>query len=94
MEQLRIRADRFRKQGRLCDEDIDEIINEMKANGGTIDDDTDIEVANASNDKNRRVRQDYYRHTASHQTLSNKEYSKSWGRIATDLTTGSEGTIN
>jgi hypothetical protein len=55
MEQLRIRADRFRKQGRLCDEDIDEIIKEMKANEGTIDDDTDKKAANASNNKNRRV---------------------------------------
>ncbi len=55
MEQLRIRANRFRKQGRLHDEDIDKIINEMKANGGTIDDDTDREAANASNDENRRV---------------------------------------
>jgi hypothetical protein len=55
MEQLRIRADRFRKQGRLRDEDIDEIIKEMKANEGTIDDDTDRKAANASNNKNRRV---------------------------------------
>ncbi len=98
MEKLRIRADQFRKQGRLRDKDIDEIINEMKPNGGTIDDDTDREAANASNDENRRVmaavEEDYYRHTALHQTLSNKEYSESWGRIATDLTTGSEGTMN
>jgi hypothetical protein len=53
MEQLR--ADRFRKQGRLCNEDIDKIIKEMKANEGTIDDDTDRKAANASNDKNRRI---------------------------------------
>ncbi len=31
MEQLRNRADRFRKQGRLQDEDLEEIINEIKA---------------------------------------------------------------
>jgi hypothetical protein len=55
MEQLRIRADWFRKQGRLCDKDIDKIIKEMKANEGTIDDDTDRKAANASNDENRRV---------------------------------------
>jgi hypothetical protein len=55
MEQLRIRADRFRKQGRLCDKDIDEIIKEMKANEGTIDGNMDRKAANASNDENRRV---------------------------------------
>ncbi len=31
MEQLRNRADRFRKQGRLQDEDLEEIINKIKA---------------------------------------------------------------
>jgi hypothetical protein len=31
MEQLRIKADQFRKQGRLQDQDLEEIINEIKA---------------------------------------------------------------
>ncbi len=30
MEQLRIMADRFRKQGRLQDQDMEEIIHEIK----------------------------------------------------------------
>jgi hypothetical protein len=55
MEQLRIRADWFRKQGRLCNEDIDKIIKEMKANEETIDDNTDRKAANTSNNENRRV---------------------------------------
>jgi hypothetical protein len=32
MEQLRLRADRFRKQGRLQDEEVEEIIKEIKEN--------------------------------------------------------------
>jgi hypothetical protein len=31
MKQIRDRADRFRKQGRLQDEDLEEIIKEIKA---------------------------------------------------------------
>jgi hypothetical protein len=30
MEQLQIKADRFRKQGRLQDKDVEEIIKEIK----------------------------------------------------------------
>ncbi len=33
MEQLRIKADRFRKQGRLQDQDMEEIIREIKEGG-------------------------------------------------------------
>jgi hypothetical protein len=33
MEQLRIKADQFRKQERLQDQDLEEIINEIKAGG-------------------------------------------------------------
>jgi hypothetical protein len=31
MEQLRIKAERFRKQGQLQDQDLEEIIKELKA---------------------------------------------------------------
>jgi hypothetical protein len=37
MEQLQIRVDKFRKQGRLRDEDLAEIIKEIKANEDTND---------------------------------------------------------
>jgi hypothetical protein len=33
MEQLQIRADRFRKQGRLQEDDLEQIIEDMKAEG-------------------------------------------------------------
>ncbi len=33
MEQLRIRAEQFRKQGRLQEDDLEQIIEEMKAEG-------------------------------------------------------------
>jgi hypothetical protein len=33
MEQLRIRAERFRKQGRLQEDDLEQIIKEMKEEG-------------------------------------------------------------
>ncbi len=33
MEQLRIRADRFRKQGRLQEDNLGQIIEDMKAEG-------------------------------------------------------------
>jgi hypothetical protein len=33
MEQLRIRADRFRKQGRLQEDNLEQIIKDMKAEG-------------------------------------------------------------
>jgi hypothetical protein len=39
MEQLRIRADRFRKQGRLWYKDLEEITNEIKADEDFKDDD-------------------------------------------------------
>ncbi len=33
MERLRIRAERFRKQGRLQEDDLEQIIKEMKEEG-------------------------------------------------------------
>ena len=41
MEQLRIRAEWFRKQGRLRDKDLEEIIAEIKANDRTAEEDAD-----------------------------------------------------
>ena len=41
MEQLRIQAERFRKQGRLRDKDLEEIIAEIKANNRTAEEDAD-----------------------------------------------------
>ena len=50
MEQLRVRAERYRKQGRLRDEDLDEIIKDIKEMGGTKDDETTGERERASTD--------------------------------------------
>jgi hypothetical protein len=51
LEQLRIRADRLRKQGRLQDKDLEEIITEIKASDETMDEETDGKAAIRSNDE-------------------------------------------
>ncbi len=50
LEHLRIRADQFRKQGRLQDEDLEEIITEIKASEETKDDKADGKAAIMSED--------------------------------------------
>jgi hypothetical protein len=55
MEQLRNRADRFRKQGRLQDEDLEEIINKIKAGEDFKDDLEDGKGATAAKDKHGNV---------------------------------------
>jgi hypothetical protein len=55
LEQLRIRADQFGKQGRLQDNNLEEIITEIKASDKTMDDETNGKAAIASNNEHRRV---------------------------------------
>ncbi len=55
LEHLRIRADRFRKQGRLEDKDLEEIITEIKASEETKDDEADGKAAIASKDEHQQV---------------------------------------
>ncbi len=55
MEQLRIRADRFRKQGRLWDEDLEEIINAIKVDDNFKDDKENGKAALAATNKQSRV---------------------------------------
>ena len=57
MEQLRIRAERFRKQGRLRDEDLEEIIADIKANDKTTEDEADKTAGNTSDGENRQVKE-------------------------------------
>jgi hypothetical protein len=52
MEQLRIRAERFRKQGRLRDEDLEEIIADIKANDKTTEEEADKTACSTSDDEN------------------------------------------
>ncbi len=55
MEQLQIRADRFRKQGRLQDEDLEEIIAEIKVNKDSNDDNKrDGKAMTAANDEHHK----------------------------------------
>jgi hypothetical protein len=55
MEQLRIKADQFRKQGRLQDQDLEEIIREIKE-GSKTKVRGDSGIANeAAKDERRRV---------------------------------------
>jgi hypothetical protein len=55
MEQLQIRADKFRKQGRLRDENLEEIIKEIKANEDTNDEERNGKGAIVANDKHHKV---------------------------------------
>ena len=55
MERLRIQAERFRKQGRLRDKDLEEVIAEIKANDRTAEGDADKTASSASDKENRRV---------------------------------------
>jgi len=55
MEQLRLRAERFRKQGRLRDEDLEEIIADIKAGDELSEDDIDKAVSSTRDNENKRV---------------------------------------
>jgi hypothetical protein len=55
MEQLRIRAERFRKQGRLWDEDVEKIIANIKANNKTTEEEADKTTCCTSDNENRWV---------------------------------------
>jgi hypothetical protein len=56
LEHLRRRADQFRKQGRLQDDDLEEIITEIKASEETKDSEMDDKAATSSADEHRRVK--------------------------------------
>jgi hypothetical protein len=56
IEQLQIRTDRFRIKGRLRDEDLEEIIAEIKANKDSNNDDVrDGKATTAANDRHHKV---------------------------------------
>jgi hypothetical protein len=55
MEQLQIRADRFRKQGSLREEDLEEIINGIKENKDIKDNEGDDKAATAATDKHNTM---------------------------------------
>ncbi len=55
MEQLRIRADGFRKQGRLQDEDLEEIIKGIRENKDIKDNEGDDKAAMAATNKHNKV---------------------------------------
>jgi hypothetical protein len=55
MEQLQIRADRFRKQDRLWDEDLEEIIKGIKENEDIKDNEGDDKAAMAATNKHNKV---------------------------------------
>ncbi len=55
MEQLWIRADRFRKQDRLRDKDLEEIIKGIKENKDIKDDGGDDKAATAATNKHNKV---------------------------------------
>jgi hypothetical protein len=54
MEPLRIRADWFRKQGRLQEDDLEQIINDMKAEG-TFKEDNGVNGDIIASDEHKRV---------------------------------------
>jgi hypothetical protein len=55
MEQLRIKVDQFRKQGRLQDQDLDKIIKEIKGDEGFKDGEDNGGIEVAAQDKQKRV---------------------------------------
>jgi hypothetical protein len=55
MEQLRLRAERFRKQGRLRDEDLENVIADIKAGDKSTEEEADKTARCTSNDENKRV---------------------------------------
>ena len=55
MEQLRLRAEQFRKQGRLRDEDLEEIIADIKASDNTTEEEAHKTARCTSDDENKRV---------------------------------------
>ena len=55
MEQLQIRAEQFRKQGRLRDEDMEDIIADVKTNNKTTEEEADKTACCTSDNENRRV---------------------------------------
>jgi hypothetical protein len=55
MEQLRIKADQFRKQGRLQDQDSEEIISAIKADEEFKDREENSKAETASKDEQKRV---------------------------------------
>jgi hypothetical protein len=55
MEQLQIRAEKFRKQGRLWDEDLEKIIKEIKANEDINDKERNGKATIEANDEHHKV---------------------------------------
>ncbi len=55
MEQLQIKVDQFRKQGRLQDQDLEEIISAIKADEEFKDGEETSKAETASKDKQKRV---------------------------------------
>ncbi len=55
MEQLQIRADKFRKQGKLWDEDLEKIIKEIKANEDINNKERNGKAAISANDEHHKV---------------------------------------
>jgi hypothetical protein len=55
MEQLQNKADQFRKQGRLQDQDLEEIIKEIKEGGKLNAGDGNNRAGKAAKDEHRRV---------------------------------------
>ncbi len=55
MEQLQLRAERFRKQGRLRNEDLEEITAKIKARGESTEAEADKTTSRTSDNENKRV---------------------------------------
>ncbi len=87
MEQIRIRANRFRKQGRLEDQDLEEIIRDIKEGSETKVKGDSGSADEAAKDEHRRVRKRlskrvFSKYMGLHPIQSSREYSVLWGRTA------------
>jgi hypothetical protein len=53
MKQLRLQAEQFRRQGRLRDEDLEEIIADIKASNKSTDEEADNTARGTSNNEQK-----------------------------------------
>jgi hypothetical protein len=90
MEQLQIKADQFRKQGRLQDKDLEEIIKEIMEDDQFKNDKEDYR-AESTRDKQgqvlKAVQEGLLQIHGSAPNTSSREYFGSWAKIAMDSET-------
>ncbi len=90
MEQLWIKADQFRKQGRLQDQDLEEIIKEIKEGEelkvGDVNSAQKQRQRMSTDKSSKQSKKAYCKCTGQPLTQSSKGSFESWGKTATAST--------